>query len=81
MTLHLEFKNFDAVHSRLAPFVNGAQAGEFTIRKAAAIWFDRLLLGAQALRRNEEGEFGYEASGKPPVVSPMELENEATSAR
>ena len=52
------------------------------MRNAAAIWFDRLLVaGSQALRRNEEGEFGYEASGKLPVVSPMELESEATSAR
>jgi hypothetical protein len=82
MTLHLEFKNFDAVHTRLALFVNGAQAGEFTKRNAAAIWFDRLLFaGSQALRRNEEGEFDYEASGKPPVVSPMELRDEARAAR
>jgi hypothetical protein len=29
MTLHLEFKNFDAVHTRLALIVDGAQAGEF----------------------------------------------------
>jgi hypothetical protein len=82
MILHLEFKNFDAVHTRLALFVNGARAGEFTMRNAAAIWFDRLLLaGSQALRRNEEGGFGYEASGKPPVVSPIELENETRVAR
>jgi hypothetical protein len=32
---------------------------------------------SQALYRNEEGEFGYEASGKPPVVSPMEPEQQA----
>ena len=69
MTPHLEFKNFDIVHTRLALFGNGSQAGEFTMRNAAAIWFDRLLLvGSEALRYNEEGEFGYEASGKPPVV-------------
>ena len=48
------------------------------MRNAAAIWFDRLLLaGSEALRRNEEGEFGYDASGKPPVLSSMELESEA----
>lgn len=40
-----------------------------------------LLVGSQALRHNEESEFGYEASGKPPVVSPMELENETTADR
>jgi hypothetical protein len=63
MTLHLEFKNFEAVPTRLALFVNGAPAGVFAMRNAAAIWFDRLLLaGSQALRRNEEEEFGYEAS-------------------
>jgi hypothetical protein len=37
MTLHVEFKNFDAVHTRLALFVNGAKVGEFTMRNAAAI--------------------------------------------
>jgi hypothetical protein len=66
----------------LALFVNGAQAGEFTVRNAAAICFHSLLLaGTHALRRNEEGEFGYEAVGKPPVVSPMELENEGQSCQ
>jgi hypothetical protein len=77
MTLHLEFKNFDAVHTRLVLLVNGTQAGEFTMRNAVAIWFDRLLLaGSQALHRNEQGEFGYGASGKEPLVTDLELEHQ-----
>jgi hypothetical protein len=51
------------------------------MRNAAAIWIDRLLLvGSQALRHNQEGPFGFEAPGKPPVVSPRELQNEAEAA-
>jgi hypothetical protein len=77
MRLHLQFKNFDAVQTRPALFVNGAQAREFTIRNVEAIWFDRLLLaGSEALRRNEGG-LGYESSGKRPVITAIELESQA----
>jgi hypothetical protein len=41
-------------------------------------WFDRLLpLAPRRFRRNE-GEFGYESSGKRPVITAIELESQAT---
>jgi hypothetical protein len=78
MRLHLQFKNFDAVHTRLALFVNGAQAGEFTMHNAEAVGSTVFCSLAPRRFRRNEGEFGNESSGKRPVITAIELESQAT---